>query len=96
MVRKRKSAQKVCAIILTVSGPAADVPEHSATCCRCSVSTSATASAFCVVMQQEKEVIFCFYCDRVFSDETTLILHQKGKQLALGHLRFGVLRITSL
>ena len=22
--------------------------------------------------------IFCFYCDRVFADETTLITHQKG------------------
>lgn len=23
--------------------------------------------------------IFCFYCDRTFADETTLIIHQKGK-----------------
>ena len=31
----------------------------------------------------------------MFSDETTLILHQKGKRFAMGHLRFGELRITS-
>eukprot|EP00891_Asterochloris_glomerata_P001840 jgi/Astpho2/1840/Aster-x0083 len=24
-------------------------------------------------------VIFCFYCDRVFSDESTLITHQKAR-----------------
>ena len=28
---------------------------------------------------KDEDKVFCWYCDRVFSDEATLILHQKAK-----------------
>jgi hypothetical protein len=29
--------------------------------------------------KKDKQVTFCFYCDRTFNDEGTLVQHQKGK-----------------
>ncbi len=29
--------------------------------------------------REEEVVTFCYYCDRIFADETTLIQHQKAR-----------------
>lgn len=29
--------------------------------------------------KQEQEIIFCYYCDRLFGDEVNLVTHQKNK-----------------
>ena len=29
--------------------------------------------------REEETVTFCYYCDRIFADETTLIQHQKAR-----------------
>lgn len=38
--------------------------------------------------QEEKVVIFCFYCDRIFADESTLVQHQKAKHFKARRERY--------
>ncbi len=34
--------------------------------------------------REEEVVTFCYYCDRIFADETTLIQHQKARHYKCG------------